>query len=47
LEKTKWLLDHPTDAQNIALAGQTKCLKSHNGFLRVEQFNEEILKLLT
>jgi spore maturation protein CgeB len=46
-KKTGWLLDHPLDALNIALAGQAKCLKKHNGFLRTEQLNAEILKLLS
>ena len=46
LEKVKWLLDHPTEREAIAKAGQMRVLKDHTFRKRAIQLNEIILNEL-
>src|ERR1017187_2488343 len=46
IEKIKWLLDHPKERKEIALAGQKRVLKDHTFKIRASQLNEIILKEL-
>jgi hypothetical protein len=46
VEKIKWLLDHPKERKEIALAGQKRVLKDHTFKIRAAQLNEIILKEL-
>jgi spore maturation protein CgeB len=46
VEKIKWLLDHPKERKEIALAGQKRVLKDHTFKIRAGQLNEIILQEL-
>jgi hypothetical protein len=46
IEKIKWLLDHPKERKEIAIAGQKRVLKDHTFKIRASQLNEIILKEL-
>jgi spore maturation protein CgeB len=43
VEKIKWLLNHPIERKEIALAGQKRVLKDHTFKIRAGQLNEIIL----
>ncbi len=42
IKKVKWLLDHPKEREQIALAGQKKCLKDHSFEQRAKKLIEII-----
>ena len=42
IEKAKYLLDNPAEAEKIAVAGRAKTLSSHTMRHRCEQINEII-----
>jgi hypothetical protein len=46
IEKIKWLLDHPKEREEIAIAGQKRVLRDHTFKIRASQLNEIILKEL-
>jgi hypothetical protein len=46
IEKIKWLLNHPKERKEIALAGQKRVLKDHTFKIRASHLNEIILKEL-
>ena len=46
IEKIRWLLDHPKEREEIAIAGQKRVLKDHTFKIRANQLNEIILKEL-
>jgi spore maturation protein CgeB len=45
-EKVKWLLDHPSERESIAKAGQQRTLRDHTIKNRADQLNEIILSEL-
>jgi len=45
-EKVKWLLEHPSEREAIAKAGQQRVLKDHTFNIRTEQLNEIIQREL-
>ena len=46
VEKVNYLLDHPHEAEQIAIAGQARTLKDHTIMNRCQQINEVIQKKL-
>jgi spore maturation protein CgeB len=48
VEKARWLLDHPTEREEIARKGQERCLKEHTFRQRAEELDliirNELLK---
>jgi spore maturation protein CgeB len=46
VEKTKWLLNHPREREEIASAGKERTMKDHTYARRAEQLNLYIMEKL-
>lgn len=46
VEKARWLLDHPSECEAIAQAGQARTLRNHTFDVRAVELNEVIVVLL-